>query len=59
MSDPCTPLEERAAIIAEACGVSQAEGLRRAKLQLRIDLLPSGSDKRRDEVPARVRLLGG
>ena len=57
MSDPCTPLEERAAIIAEACGVSQAEGLRRARLQLRIDLLPPGSDERRDEVSARVRLL--
>ena len=33
VSDPCTALEERAAIIAEACGVSQAEGLRRAKEQ--------------------------
>jgi hypothetical protein len=33
MTDPCTPLEERAAIIAEACGVSQAEGLRMAKEQ--------------------------
>jgi hypothetical protein len=33
MTDPCTPLEERAAIIAEACGVSQAEGLRMAKWQ--------------------------
>ena len=57
VSDPCTPLEERAAIIAEACGVSQAEGLRRARLQLRIDLLPPGPNERRDEVPARVRLL--
>lgn len=26
-------LEERAAIIAEACGVSQAEGMRRAKAE--------------------------
>lgn len=32
-SDPCTPLEERAAIIAEACGVSQEEALRMAKRQ--------------------------
>lgn len=31
--DPCTPLEERAAIIAEACGVSQDEAMRMAVWQ--------------------------
>ena len=35
MTDPCTTLEERAAIIAEACGVSQDVALRMAREQAR------------------------
>jgi hypothetical protein len=33
-------LEERAAIIAEGCGVSQEEGMRRAVALLPVDNLP-------------------
>jgi hypothetical protein len=52
MTDPCTPLEERAAIIAEACGVSQAEGLRRARLQLSTP--PPAANPTPSESPPRL-----
>jgi hypothetical protein len=34
MDDPCTPYEERAAIIQESCGVSKTEAERMARVQL-------------------------
>lgn len=49
-------LEERAAIIAEACGVTQEEGLKRATEQKRRELGSDGYEQKEIEYGAGSRV---